>query len=100
MGRGDGDQDPSTPHHPTPPPHPAGLILTTTIQALFPPTNYCASYPQPLAAGLLALRPQGHVYTKTEGTRSKRECSCFRICFLAPLTLAKEALREEWVSHM
>lgn len=76
----DGDQDPCPPRHPTPPPHPAGLIHTTTIQALFPPTDYCASYSQPPAARLLALGPQGHVYTKTEGTRSRRECSCFSMC--------------------
>ena len=47
--------------------------------------------PQRWRARLLALRPQGHAYTKTEGTRSKRECSCFKVCFLAPLTLAQKA---------
>lgn len=78
-GRGPQDEAPSPPHRPTPPPHPARRLLATTIQALAPPTDYRASSPQPPAAWLLALRPQGHVYTKTEGTRSKRECSRFRM---------------------
>lgn len=70
--------NPCPPQHPAHPhPHPARPILTTTIQGPFPPAPASS-------AQVLALRPQGHVCAKTEGTRSKRECGCFKIPVLWP----------------
>lgn len=76
--------------HPIPPPPSARLILTTTIRpsrlSSHPPTTVTTVPPtaQPLVAWLPAPRPQGHIYTNTEGTRSRREYVCFKISVFWP----------------
>lgn len=64
-------REPQSSLRPHPTPLSARLILTTISRPSSHPANYV-----PPAAWLLALKPQDHVYAKTEGTRSKMECSC------------------------
>lgn len=98
----DASRDPCPPRRPAPPRHlrqPGDLLPPRSTPPPHPPTTAPPTPPPAPAAWPLALRPQGRAYTKTEGTRSKRECSCFRVCFLAPLPLAQKARWERGISH-
>ena len=83
--------NPCPPHHPPHPPTPIGQANShhhhrPSRPSSHPPTTVTTVPPtaQLLVAWLPAPRPQGHIYTNTEGTRSRREYVCFKISVFWP----------------